>query len=398
MRQPPSQEKLGVPQVISAYIVLGSVWIVVSNQVLIATVHDPTALAILTTLSNVAFVAITGGIMYRSNLRVQQESVKQVSQDLAVLEQERDHLREKVAQQSDELFYLQGVLQHKSGVNPNSGQVAELVNRPARLLVQQPESALIEDIQRAIAHQEFVLHYQPIVMLNTNRIIGFEALIRWQHPQRELIMPGEFIPIAEATDLIMPVGEWVLEEACRQAESWRQQFPNLSSLLISVNLSSKQFNQPDLVKQIAAVLEKTALPPSCLKLEITESAIMENAESAIAMLTKLHQMGVKLSIDDFGTGYSSLSYLYYFPVDSLKVDRSFISRIDKDGEQVELVRTVLTLAWNLGLSTIAEGIETQTQLAQLKALHCEYGQGYFFSKPLPSEAARALLWEQVNSW
>lgn len=398
MRQLPGQEKNSISRAISAYVLVGGLWIVASNHVLAATVNEPRILSVLTTLFNIGFVAVTGGIMYRSSLHARQEGVRRVSQDLAQLEQERDHLREKIAQQSEELFHLQGILQHKSsGTNPNSGQVAEFTGASSQLLAQQPDSTLIQGIQWAIAHHEFVLHYQPIVTLNTSRIIGFEALIRWQPPQRDLIMPGEFIPAAEATDLIVPVGEWVLEEACRQAEAWRQQFPQLSSLLISVNLSSKQFNQPDLVNQIAAVLEKTALPPSCLKLEITESAIMENAESAIAMLTKLHQMGVKLSIDDFGTGYSSLSYLYYFPVDSLKVDRSFISRIDKDGEQVELVRTVLTLAWNLGLSTIAEGIETQTQLAQLKALHCEYGQGYFFSKPLPHEAARALLQDQVDN-
>lgn len=258
------------------------------------------------------------------------------------------------------------------------------------------KSQWVADLQRAIAEDEFELHYQPIVMLSNSRITGFEALIRWQHPERGLVMPGDFIPIAEETDLILPIGEWVLEKACQQAKDWQNRFPCQPPLTMSVNLSSKQFNQPDLVKQIHQVLCKTQLAPATLRLEITETAVMQDAKAATVMLNKLHDMGVKLSIDDFGTGYSSLGYLYRFPVDSLKVDRSFISRIDVDGEQVELVRTVLMLAWNLGLDTVAEGVESSKQLAQLRALQCEYGQGYFFNKPLPHEAIEAILIDRLR--
>lgn len=395
MHQPPERGNVSSIQLVSAYVLIGSVWLIVFNRVLALVVRDVSTFNILTTLGNLGFVMVTGWVMYRLSLRTQRNSDSSRTQDLALLEKECDRLREKISQQSEELFHLQGVLQRKSNTNPNSSKARS----PDQISVNEPRHPphAVQELQHAIANREFVLEYQPIVMLNHgNRIIGFEALVRWQHPRKGLIMPSDFIPLAEETDLIVPLGEWVLEEACRQNERWRQQFPEYANLMVSVNLSSKQFNQPNLVKQIAAVLEKTGLPPSCLKLEITETAIMQDAETAIAMLTKLHNMGVKLSIDDFGTGYSSLSYLYHFPVDSLKVDRSFISRIDNDGEQVELVRTVLTLAWNLGLSTIAEGIENPKQMAQLRALHCECGQGFFFSKPLSSQAVDQLLSEQID--
>nr|WP_290223361.1 EAL domain-containing protein [Trichocoleus desertorum] len=260
---------------------------------------------------------------------------------------------------------------------------------------------LEHDLRRAIAKaqmdalepesQELWLQYQPIVSLKTNRIMGFEALIRWHHPERGLIPPADFIPLAEETGLIMPIGQWVLRQACQQLYTWQQLTSLPWPLIVSVNLSSRQFTQPDLVNQVSQILQETHLNPRYLKLEITESVVMENAEVATTMLQQLKGLGIQLAIDDFGTGYSSLSYLYRFPIDTLKIDRSFINRIDIDGENLEIVRTIVTLAWNLGMDVIAEGVETAKQLAQLKALKCEYAQGYFFARPLNCEAATALI-------
>lgn len=249
---------------------------------------------------------------------------------------------------------------------------------------------LENDLRRAIERDEFQLHYQPIVSLTTGRLDGFEALVRWQHPERGLISPAEFIPIAEETGLIVPIGLWVLYNACYQMYDWQQFYPELL-LTISVNLSSKQFLQPDLVKQIDQILRETRLDARSLKLEITESAVMENAESAIKMLFQLKALGVHLHIDDFGTGYSSLSYLHRFPIDQLKIDRSFISRIGAKDDSLEIVRAIVTLAHTLELNVTAEGVETAEQLSQLREMECEYGQGYFFAKPLTQESAKELI-------
>lgn len=247
------------------------------------------------------------------------------------------------------------------------------------------------DLRRAIRQQEFVLHYQPIVSLATQRIRGFEALIRWIHPQQGYIPPNQFIGIAEETGLICEIGQWVLREACRQLREWQQQLPNADLLTMSVNLSARQLTQTDLITQIDEILSDTQLAPQALKLEITESAIMENAELAITLLEQLQKRHIQLSIDDFGTGYSSLSYLHQLPAQMLKIDGSFVSRVDIDGEKLELVRTIVSLAWNLGMEVTAEGVETSTQLAQLRALKCEFAQGYLFSKPLPAAEMLALL-------
>lgn len=246
------------------------------------------------------------------------------------------------------------------------------------------------DLRRAIDRKELLIHYQPIVSLKSCRVVGFEALLRWHHPERGMVSPAEFIPIAEETGLIVPIGLWVLEEACAQMRSWQAQFPDSFPLTMSVNLSGKQFT-PQLIEQIHTVLRQTHLEAQFLRLEITESVLMENTDSATLMLSELQALGIRLSMDDFGTGYSSLSYLHRFPVDTLKIDRSFINKIDRDGEQLAIVRTIMTLAWNLGMDVIAEGVETLTQLAQLRSLKCEYGQGYFFSKPLDSQAAELLI-------
>ncbi|MBD1861162.1 MULTISPECIES: EAL domain-containing protein [Trichocoleus] len=247
------------------------------------------------------------------------------------------------------------------------------------------------DLRRAIERQELRLHYQPIVSLTTGRIHGFEALIRWQHPERGLMSPAEFIPVAEETGLIVPVGLWVLREACQQAQKWQKQFSTSFPLTMSVNLSGKQFSQPDLIGQIEQILQATALDARSLKLEITESVMMENAESATKMLLRLKALGVQLHIDDFGTGYSSLSYLHRFPIDQLKIDRSFVKRLGADDESAEIVRAIVTLAHNLGIHVTAEGVETAEQLTQLRALECEYGQGYFFFQPLTEAVVEKLI-------
>jgi EAL domain-containing protein (putative c-di-GMP-specific phosphodiesterase class I) len=247
------------------------------------------------------------------------------------------------------------------------------------------------DLRQAIEHEEFEVYYQPIIALDTGHIRGFEALVRWQRPQRGMISPADFIPVAEETRLILPIGHIVLRDACRQMQAWQYYFGLRAPTMISVNLSSKQLAQPYLVEQITTLVHDTGLAASCLKLEITESSFMENLDEAIAVLLRLKALGVQLGIDDFGTGYSSLSYLYRLPVDTLKIDRSFVSRIGAHGEDVEIVGTIVSLAHNLKFDVIAEGVETIEQLTQLRALGCEYGQGYYFSKPLNAKAASQFI-------
>lgn len=248
---------------------------------------------------------------------------------------------------------------------------------------------LENDLRRAIEHQEFQIYYQPIVLVETGIIKGFEALIRWEHPTHGLLNPVDFISVAEETGAIIPIGYWVLFEACRQLRAWQLEFAK--PLTISVNLSSKQFSQPDLVEQIIHILQSTSLDARSLKLEITESTIMENAELATAMLLQLRDLGIEIYLDDFGTGYSSLSSLHRFPVDVLKIDRSFISTIQANHEKTKIVQAIMTLAENLGMDAIAEGIETVEQRDQLKALQCRYGQGYLFYRPVDKQTAAAVI-------
>ncbi|UBF24677.1 EAL domain-containing protein [Kovacikia minuta CCNUW1] len=247
------------------------------------------------------------------------------------------------------------------------------------------------DLRRAIDRQEFQLHYQPIVHLKTGKLAGFEALVRWQHPQRGLVPPVEFIPIAEETDLILPLSQWIIKAACHQLKGWQQQFPKEPPLIVSVNFSGRQFSQSDLVEQIEQTLQESNLDGRGLKLEITETTAMTDVESTIALLQRLKSLNLQLSIDDFGTGYSSLSYLHRFPTNTIKVDRSFVSRMGDGSEDAQIVQTIIVLGHNLGMDIVAEGVETAEQLAALRSLGCEYGQGYFFSKPLTVEAAEKLL-------
>jgi len=242
------------------------------------------------------------------------------------------------------------------------------------------------DLRRALDREELRVYYQPIVSLENGQLAGFEALVRWQHPDRGFINPSDFIPLAEDTGLIVPLGLWILRKACLQLSQWQWQSPSTRSLFMSVNLSGKQVAQPALVDQIKNILEETHVEARHLKLEITESAVMDNAEMAVQLLTRLKGLGVQLSIDDFGTGYSSLSYLHRFPVNTLKIDRSFVGRIGEAAENIEIVRTIVSLADNMGMEVVAEGVETLSQLVQLRKLKCQYGQGYLFSRPVDADS------------
>jgi diguanylate cyclase (GGDEF)-like protein len=249
---------------------------------------------------------------------------------------------------------------------------------------------LESDLRQAIENKEFCVYYQPIVSLETGRLAGFEALVRWNHPRRGLVSPADFIPVAEETGLIVPIGQWVLNEACVHVRQWQLDSPSHRALSLSVNLSARQVAQPDLLDRIKEALAASKLNPHCLKLEITESVVMENAEAAVLMFKQLRSLGVQLSIDDFGTGYSSLSYLHRFPLNYLKIDRSFVTRLTTDNDNA-IVRTISTLARNLGMEVIAEGIETEEQHQQLKMLGCEYGQGFLFSRPVNNDRVPHLL-------
>jgi diguanylate cyclase (GGDEF)-like protein len=254
---------------------------------------------------------------------------------------------------------------------------------------------LENDLRRAIERREFEIYFQPIVCLESRKVSGFEALIRWQHPTRGLLDPTDFIAVAEETGAIIPIGYWVLSEACRQLHSWQLEY-GATSLTMSVNLSTKQFSQRNLIEQISSILQSTGLNPRSLKLEITETAIMENAASAAEMLLKLRDLGIEIYMDDFGTGYSSLSSLHHFPVDLLKIDQSFINGLESGGEKSKIVQTIMTLTQNLGINAIAEGVETTEQISILRMLQCKFGQGYFFSKPL-NRAAATIIAQHCNN-
>ncbi|HWO89694.1 MAG TPA: EAL domain-containing protein, partial [Gemmatimonadales bacterium] len=252
------------------------------------------------------------------------------------------------------------------------------------------------DLRHAIERDEFRVLYQPMISLDSGRIEGFEALVRWYHPTRGLVTPEEFVPIAEETGLILPIGRMVLREVCRQLAEWHQTFPSPLPLSVAVNLSAKQFRQPDLVDQVAHLLEVSEVSPVALRLEITESVIIDDAEGAVKMLARLRRLGVKLHLDDFGTGYSSLSYLHRFDMDALKIDRSFIAAMGDRGQNTEIVRAIISLARNLDMDVIAEGVERPEQLAILRSLGCEKVQGFLFSQPLAARDAAQLLREQPS--
>lgn len=250
---------------------------------------------------------------------------------------------------------------------------------------------LEHDLRRAVESNEFVIHYQPIITLATGRISAFEALIRWKHPEKGQLSPGEFLPLAEETELITPMSFWVLRESCTQLKKWHDLNANARKLCVSVNLSGNTFSQQNLVKLVREILEESKLPPENLKLEITEGVIMDNAEATTATLAQLKAMNVHLMIDDFGTGYSSLSYLHQLPIDTLKIDRSFVSSLELGDKNLEIVKTIASLAANLDLKIVAEGVETREQLAIVRELKCHYAQGYLFAKPVSADIARDFI-------
>jgi PAS domain S-box-containing protein len=247
------------------------------------------------------------------------------------------------------------------------------------------------DLRRALEREEFCVYYQPIVSLASGKIAGFEALVRWDRPGVGIVTPEEFLGVAEEMGLIVFIGGWVLRKACEQARRWHLANPSEKLLTMSVNVSARQFKQPDIVEQVEKIVRETRVDPTALKLEVTETVTMDNAERTIRVVKGLKNLGVRLSLDDFGTGYSSLSYLRRFPMDTLKIDRSFVQNLPNNRENLEIVRTIVSLARNLGMDVVAEGAETAEEIAHLKALDCDFGQGYFFSRPVDSQAADHLL-------
>ncbi|MBF2028604.1 MAG: EAL domain-containing protein [Oscillatoriales cyanobacterium C42_A2020_001] len=294
---------------------------------------------------------------------------------LGVLTEEGQRLLNIAIHNTNRLTCLAEAIEHEPAIS---------VSIISELEIEQLQ--LENDFYAAFDHQELELFYQPIVATQENQIIGFEALARWHHPSKGWISPTTFIPLAEKTGLIHQLGLWSLNQACHQLHSWQQQFPTHPPLTMSVNLSTLQLLQPDLTQQILHVIQTTNIAPHSLKLEITESSLIQNHEAAIAMLSDLRALGIQFYVDDFGTGYSSLGRLKDLPIDALKIDRSFVN-----GKKWDISETILMLATKLGLSVIAEGVETLEELASLKALGCNYMQGYLFSKPVDHHAVSDLL-------
>jgi len=252
------------------------------------------------------------------------------------------------------------------------------------------------DMEQALQDEQFVVHYQPIVDLPSRTLTGFEALVRWQHPREGMVGPTSFISLAEATGLIVPLGRWVLERACAQLAAWHREWPEQRNLRMSVNLSARQFQYTGLVDDVADILRRTGVDPVMVVLEITESMLMIDAEATIATLVALRELGVRLAIDDFGTGYSSLSYLKRFPVDILKIDRSFVGGVHTDADDATLAEAVVGLGRALRLQTVAEGIETADQWSALRELGCDFGQGYLFARPVDAAEIEELLADPVR--
>jgi diguanylate cyclase (GGDEF)-like protein len=247
------------------------------------------------------------------------------------------------------------------------------------------------DLRRALGNNEFIVHYQPIIAMARHAIIGFEALVRWQHPSRGLLQPLDFMMVAEESGLIIPIGQWVLHEACRQLRQWQERFPAYRDLTVSVNISSKVFSQADFYESVVKILQDTGLDAGCLRLEIVERMLIDNPEPAAALLRKLQDLNVRIDIDDFGTGYSALNYLRHFPIHGLKIDRSFMSALTTDKNNAAIVKTIIALSRDLNLDVIAEGIETTEQMEAYRTMEGGYAQGFFISRPLDRRAMEDVL-------
>jgi len=266
--------------------------------------------------------------------------------------------------------------------------------RPSRTVTEIPASSSWpgnSDLRRAIDRREFVLHYQPVVELKSLRIVGLEALIRWQHPERGLLAPGDFIPVAEDCGQILPIGDWGLAEACTQIQAWTRENPENGTLRVCVNLSARQFSREGLTDHAESLLQQSGTSSHQLGLEMTESSLIPNMNTAMEVLEGLRALGISISMDDFGTGYSSLSYLNSFPIDVLKIDRSFVGRMTDGDQPLQIVRTIIELARVLGMDVVAEGIETSEQYQLLHQMGCRFGQGYLFARPMPAEQVNTLL-------
>lgn len=248
-----------------------------------------------------------------------------------------------------------------------------------------------QEIRLALENREFLLYYQPIIEMRSNQLVSFEALIRWSHPTRGILSPDAFLPVAEESGLILPIGEWVLQEACAQLKKWHEDFPALQNVCINVNVSNRQFSQPNFVEQVIEVLQTSGLQAEALRLEITENVLITNYAAVNKVFAKLRSLGVQLQIDDFGSGYSALGYLQHFPISAIKIDKSFIDEIGKNHKGTELIRAIISMARELGMESVAEGIETHEQLDKLKDLSCNLGQGFLLSKPLDKESAERIM-------
>jgi len=255
---------------------------------------------------------------------------------------------------------------------------------------------LESELHYALEHKEFELYYQPIISLETDTLSGFEALIRWKNPKRGFISPVEFIPLAEDTGLIVAIGDWVLKEACQQLQTWQHKFPEAANLKMCINLASQQIREPDLLDKLDDILFQTGINGSSIRLEITETTLMDQGEQTINKLAQLRAREIQLSIDDFGQGYSSLSYLHRFPINILKIDRAFVTQMSDGGENIAIVQTITMLAHTLKMSVVAEGVETMQQVEILKRLGCEFGQGFLFSQPLPAIIAEQVILNGIN--
>ncbi len=332
-------------------------------------------------------------------------------ESLSVAESIRDALAEPFEVEDQELFVTTsiGIVTGPEGVSSSDELVRDAETAMYRAKAQGRARAVVfdenmhrdaserlkmeTDLTKAVENGEFVPFYQPIIDLRTGRINGFEALIRWQHPVEGIVPPGAFIPLAEETGLIVPMGKFVLQAASRQLRIWQERYPAFSNLTMSVNLSVEQMKTDGIVAQLTEVIRDSGIRPELIKIEITESGIMENMDYALHVLKSFEAQNIRLSIDDFGTGYSSLSHLHSFPFHFLKVDRSFVGDMEDKRENMEIVKTIMSLAHSLDKHVIAEGVEEHSQLSLLKALGCEYGQGFYFSKPLPAPEAEAMLAE-----